>query len=268
MNKVFNFILLCSTSLLMALATNVSHASLIGDEICFMAIMEGQPPITIPRQPPQQPFCPPETIQLPVDPIDIEIVQLQLTSIAPIPTNAPDSFFDIFVDIDIADEYIQFDFFHQLHEPNILLPPLVPGLPELPPFPPECTPEEGCLPPWSFWFDDLNWLTPDGLPMDGWITGFWLLGFNVGGDPENPDMFPENQGISGFNISFEPHALHVDLNVRDLSGFALDGAMIESLRIELHTQHPIPEPNTIALILLALSSLLFAVRKKLKTSSI
>jgi len=231
MNRMFRVVKLLGTILIVC-ASLSSKASLIGDEICFAA-MQGPPT--------GDPLCDTIVVRdpapLPPEPIDIEIVQLQLVSATPLP-NAPDSFFDIFVDIDIQGEAMMFDFYQQPTVCEIRCPQLPPD-------------------PWELWFEDLDWwLDPFlGIPMDGYITGLWLMW----GDSQDQMIdITSFGGIQGLLFGFGPHEIHSFIDIFNLmSMFDTNNANdLPTFELMIHTHHDIPEPPLlmafgVALLMLA-----------------
>ena len=244
MNRIFNSIKLIGI-LLVACISFQSKSSLIGDEICFSA-MQGPPTSTIPCEL----IIVQDPAPLPPQPIDIEIVSLQLVSAAPVQLSQTDSFFDIFVDIDLRGESIVFDF-HQELSPCSQNPQI--GCPIDPP-PPQ---------PWELWFEDLDWwLDPFlGIPMNGYIDGLWLMWGSAQHEMVDIiDPLPSMQGIPGMGFGFLPHEIHGFLDIIELMAFfqVNDANLLPTFELHIHTHHDIPEPPTLGLLFIA--SILFIRR--------
>ena len=177
----------------------------------------------------------------------MEIVQLNLGSSAPLPPPpaTPDSFFDIFVDIDIDSESLLFDFQTQVFDLDIP-----------PPFEP---------PLWQLWFEDLQWLDEFGRPVPGRIIGFWLLGMENGNEHM---VFPPDIGIPGiFDVFYGPNSIHVENFDPFQTALYLQSEGFDGLKIQLHTEHiPIPEPKGMALLTIAGLLLLFRHPRRLLAS--
>ena len=243
MNRMFTFGKVIGTLLLLSVAS-LSKASLIGDEICFSA-MQG------PTTAPCELIVVQDPAPLPPAPIDIEIVQLQLVSAQPVQI---DSFFDIFVDIDLRGESITFDFSQQptpcIQDPQIPCP--------IDPPPPI---------PWELWFEDLDWwLDPLlGIPMDGYINGLWLM---WGDQPHEMldiiDPLPEFGSIPGMGFGFLPHEIHGFIDIFTLMSFfqVSDANLLPTFELHIHTHHDIPEPSVLVLFGLAI----YLIRRKLISS--
>ncbi|WP_448549392.1 hypothetical protein [Thalassotalea fusca] len=241
MNRMFSVVKLLGTILIVCVSL-YSKASLIGDDICFSAMQGQGQQITVQD-------C--DTIVVrdpapsPPQPIDIEIVALQLVSAAPVPIpNAPDSFFDIFVDIDIQGEAMMFEFYQQ---------PTVCEI-DCPQIPPD---------PWELWFEDLDWwLDPFlGIPMDGYITGLWLM---WGDSPDQMIDITSFGGLPGLGFFFGPHEIHSFIDIFNLmSEFNTNNANdLPTFKLAIHTHHDIPEPS---ILMIAGIALLMLARVRIKS---
>ena len=240
MNRMFTLFKCVVTALCLAISSQ-AWSSLIGDDIMFCAMQN--PPI------PEQPLPPPcdvkRVVEEPTETIPVEIVQLNLVSSAPLPPPpaTPDSFFDIFVDIDIDSESMLFDFQTQVFDLDIP-----------PPFEP---------PLWQLWFEDLQWLDEFGRPVPGQIIGFWLWGINDSGN----FMFDHDTSIPGiFEIHREPNAIHIDNFDPYQTVLFMQEQGFDALMIELHVEH-VPEPDGFILFLLGSIALFSRKLAQLKSNT-
>lgn len=263
MNRKFKVIISALT--LFLFNSFSANANLLGDEICFSAMLLPQQPqqliqpLPIPQPPgPVLPAdCGPDQIPIPVNPIEIELVALQLVSQQPLPIE-PIFNIDILapslLPLPPGQEIIAIDIMHPVIDPTQdLFGSFLPG------FPPQPF-------PWpfgySFWFEDLNWLNPDGSPMDGSIIDVDLIAFDLQGQPFQPNFPP-------VLTNFGPNSVHLDILALDFEPndpFAPQpDPGISRLELVLITEHhDIPEPNLI--LLLALSIGFMVVRRKYRPS--
>jgi len=237
---MFNATRYLLVAVLLTLST-ASQASLIGDTLCFGMTTQVGPPTSSTCQNPNdieilaQGLTPP-------NPIPIEIVELQLTSTQPIPI-AVDSFFDIFVEINIQPEIIQLDFFGCQFplQPQCVFPPVLQDAQQLQFDPLLPNPDQNLDDAiWSWWFTDLDW-----VGMDGIITGVNIH------QPDDLIRVP----------MFGPHEIHLNLERDDIvSALISESTSHISIQVEILTAHDIAEPKTV--FILAISLLILTLSNK------